>query len=758
MSEKDNQMTIESFNENKNIIETSYEEEMKQSYLDYSMSVILSRAVPDVRDGLKPVQRRIIYDMKKLGLYPDKPHRKSARVVGDTMGRFHPHGDSSIYDAMVVLSKNYGNNFPVVDGQGNFGSMEGDKAAAMRYTEAKLTDYARDVLLSDLENNVVDFIPNYDEEETEPSVLPAKVPNILINGSEGIAVGMATSIPPHNINEVIDATIWQLMHPNASLDKLLEIMPGPDFPTGGVISNADELKEMYETGQGKLRVRGKTVFEKGKGRNKDKLVVTEIPYTMIGNAVGKFLQTSEQLMINGDLPGVDEISNQSTSSEPRIVFTLKKNADVKYIESVLFNKTDLENTFSFNLLAIHNNEPIQFSLQSLLKAFIDFQYDIYTRKYKSLLEKEDRKREITEGLVKAMDVIDVIYEVIRGSKNKTVAKNVLVTGDLSKTKLRTKSFEKVAKDFSFTKLQAEEILSTKLSDLVSMEILDLKKRYKEILKLIDRYQLLLSDKNELRKEIKKELQAYKKKYNKDRKTAFTNEKIKLIKREKPEVDLVCLIDRFSYAKVVNKNTYERYKDIAEQENKYILDLTSKERLVVFTDKGNAHLIKASEFPKCKVKDKGEPLDNISNFNSSDERIVGVFTIRKDASQDLLFVSSDGYIKIVDINEFDLTNKKNVATKLIDDALLSRVIDIDSFEKNVVLGTNDHRYIRFKAEEIPHQKKNSRGAIGIKVGKKAICNYAEVVDQRGDSINIKDEEVAASRIRLTKRGTKGTKIS
>lgn len=743
-------------NPEENIIDISYEDEMKKSYIDYSMSVILSRAVPDVRDGLKPVQRRIIYDMKKLGLYPDKPHRKSARVVGDTMGRFHPHGDSSIYDAMTVLSRWYGNMEPLVDGQGNFGSMEGDGAAAMRYTEAKLTNYSKDVLLADLDNDVVDFVPNYDDEELEPEVLPAKLPNLLINGSEGIAVGMATSIPTHNISEVIDAASYLMSHPNASIDKLLSIMPGPDFPTGGIVGNADDLAEMYKTGQGKICVRGKIEYEEGKRGQKDKLIVTEIPYTMVGSSVGKFLQTSEQLMLDGTLSDVLSISNQSTSDQVRFVFTLKKNADRKYIESVLYNKTNLEGTFSFNLLAINKNEPIMYNLKTMLQDYIAFQYEIYTRKYQNLLNKELKRKEITEGLVKAMDVIDVIYEIIRGSKNSKVARNVLITGDLSKTKLRTKSFEKIAKEFSFTKLQADEIMATKLSDLAALEIDELKKRYAGILALIKEYTSILSDEKVMRRKIKKDLNDLKKIYGTNRKTQLVNENIAVIKKEKPEVNLVCLIDRFAYTKSVPENLYERYKDIADEENKFIIPFTSKERVLVFTDKGNTHILKASDIPKGKVKDKGSPLDNISNFISSDERIVGVFALKNDDNRELLFVSNDGYVKHVDINEFDLSNRTVMATKLVDKALLSKVVEYKE-DQNVILGSNDHCYIRFNSNEIPGQKRASRGAIGIKLNQKASCVYAELADLRGDSVVIKGEEIQASSIRLTKRGNKGTKI-
>ena len=410
------------------IVKTEYSEEMQKSYMNYSMSVITARAIPDARDGLKPVQRRVLYDMSELRLNHDKPHRKSARIVGDTMGKYHPHGDSSIYETLVVMSQVFKKGMPLVNGHGNFGSIEGDGAAAMRYTEARLEKFAEEVYLKDLDKTV-EFIPNYDETEKEPEVLPVRVPNLLINGAEGIAVGMSTSIPPHNLGEVIDAVMAYIDNPDISTRELMEYMPGPDFPTGGIIANKSGLAEIYETGSGKIKLRGKIDIELGKRKaDKDKMVITEIPYTMIGAGINKFLVDVAELVESKKLTDVVDISNQSNKDGIRIVLELKKDADVEKIRNILYKKTKLEDTYGVNMLAIAGGRPETLNLKGILKNYLDFQYHNATRKYQALLEKELEKKEIREGLIKACDIIDLIIAVLRGSKNLKDAKACLMTG------------------------------------------------------------------------------------------------------------------------------------------------------------------------------------------------------------------------------------------------------------------------------------------------------------------------------------------
>ena len=475
------------------ILRTEYSEEMQKSYLDYSMSVITARAIPDARDGLKPVQRRVLYDMSELRIFSDRPHRKSARIVGDTMGKYHPHGDSSIYETLVVLSQDFKKGMALIDGHGNFGSIEGDGAAAMRYTEAKLAKFTEEVYLKDLDKTV-EFVSNYDETEKEPQVLPVRVPNLLINGAEGIAVGMSTSIPTHNLAEVCDTCIAYIKNRDIDTKKLLDILHGPDFPTGGIIANKKDLPEIYNTGNGKLKLRGKIEVELGRRKSdKDKLIISEIPYTMIGSGINKFLVDVANLVENKKLGDVVDISNQSDKNGTRIVLELKKDADIEKIKNILYKKTKLEDTFGVNMLAIVDGRPEILSLRDILKNYIEFQYEITTKKYNILLNKELEKKEIQEGLIKAVDVIDLIIAILRGSKNLAQAKKCLTSGDTTGITFKVKSLEKDAKKLSFTEKQAQAILDMRLYKLIGLEIEALLKDNETTLKNIAEYENILKN-------------------------------------------------------------------------------------------------------------------------------------------------------------------------------------------------------------------------------------------------------------------------
>ena len=431
------------------VIRTEYSDIMQKSYIDYAMSVIVSRALPDVRDGLKPVQRRTLYDMYELGLRYDKPYRKSARIVGDTMGKYHPHGDSSIYGALVVLAQDFKMGVPLVDGHGNFGSIEGDGAAAMRYTEARLQKITQEAFLNDMDKGVVNFVPNFDETEKEPEVLPVRIPNLLVNGSEGIAVGMVTSIPPHNLGEVIDAVIALIQDDQIPDDKLLDYIKGPDFPTGGIVVNQDELKEIYRSGTGKIRIRGRVEVEQMKG-GKERLVITEIPYPMIGANIGKFLNDICALVETKKTSDIVDISNQSSKEGIRIVLELKRNADVENLKNMLYKKTRLEDTFGVNMLAVADGRPETLGLKDIIRHHVEFQFELAGRKYETLLLKEREKREVQEGLIRAVDVIDVIIEILRGSKNLKQARECLISGQTEGIVFRTRSAAKIAAGLRFT--------------------------------------------------------------------------------------------------------------------------------------------------------------------------------------------------------------------------------------------------------------------------------------------------------------------
>ena len=474
-----------------NIIRTEYSEIMQKSYIDYAMSVIIARALPDVRDGLKPVQRRTLYDMYELGIRYDRPYRKCARIVGDTMGKYHPHGDSSIYEALVVMAQEFKKGQPLVDGHGNFGSIEGDGAAAMRYTEARLQKITQEVYLGDLDKNVVDFVSNFDETEKEPEVLPVRVPNLLVNGADGIAVGMATSIPPHNLGEVLDGVIAYMKNNEITTEELMQYIKGPDFPTGGIVVNKDDLLSIYESGTGKIRIRGKVEVEKGKN-GKSLLVITEIPYTMIGANIGKFLNDVAALSETKKTTDIADISNQSSKEGIRIVLELKKGADIENLKNMLYKKTRLEDTFGVNMLAVAQGRPETLGLKQIIEHHVDFQFEVATRKYSSLLKKEKENQEIQEGLIQACDVIDLIIEILRGSKSREQVKNCLISGMTEGIRFKTKTSERQAKKLRFTERQAGAILDMRLYKLIGLEMETLMAEHAETLKKIARYEDILN--------------------------------------------------------------------------------------------------------------------------------------------------------------------------------------------------------------------------------------------------------------------------
>ncbi len=551
------------------ILTTEFSEEMQRSYLNYSMSVITARAIPDARDGLKPVQRRVLYDMSELKLGHDKPHRKSARIVGDTMGKYHPHGDSSIYDTLVVMSQAFKKGMALVDGHGNFGSIEGDGAAAMRYTEARLQKFAEEVYLKDLDKTV-NFVPNYDESEKEPEVLPVRVPNLLINGSEGIAVGMSTSIPPHNLGEVVELVQAYIDQPQMDVAQMMEYLPGPDFPTGGIIANKKDLKEIYETGVGKIKLRGKIEVELGRRKaDRDKLVISEIPYTMIGAGINKFLMDVADLVESKKLTDVVDISNQSSKEGIRIVLELKKDADIDKIKNILYKKTKLEDTFGVNMLAIAHGRPETLNLKGILDHYLEFQYENTTRKYQALLDKELERKEIREGLIQACNVIDLIIAILRGSKNLKDAKACLMYGDISRIQFKHPGFEEDAKQLHFTEKQAAAILEMRLYKLIGLEIMALEKEYKECLKKIARYEKILKSRDAMNQVIQEDLKQIKEEFAVSRRTVIEDGKEAVYEEAPMEVqEVVFVMDRFGYCKLLDRQTYERNQETVDQEYKH----------------------------------------------------------------------------------------------------------------------------------------------------------------------------------------------
>ena len=626
-----------------NIIRTEYSEIMQKSYIDYAMSVIIARALPDVRDGLKPVQRRTLYDMYELGIRYDRPYRKCARIVGDTMGKYHPHGDSSIYEALVVMAQEFKKGQPLVDGHGNFGSIEGDGAAAMRYTEARLQKITQEVYLGDLDKNVVDFVSNFDETEKEPEVLPVRVPNLLVNGADGIAVGMATSIPPHNLGEVLDGVIAYMKNNEITTEELMQYIKGPDFPTGGIVVNKDDLLSIYESGTGKIRIRGKVEVEKGKN-GKSLLVITEIPYTMIGANIGKFLNDVAALSETKKTTDIADISNQSSKEGIRIVLELKKGADIENLKNMLYKKTRLEDTFGVNMLAVAQGRPETLGLKQIIEHHVDFQFEVATRKYSSLLKKEKENQEIQEGLIQACDVIDLIIEILRGSKSREQVKNCLISGMTEGIRFKTKTSERQAKKLRFTERQAGAILDMRLYKLIGLEMETLMAEHAETLKKIARYEDILNHYDSMAEVIITELKQIKKEYARDRRTAVENAAEAVYEEKKiEETEVVFLMDRFGYVRTIDKGTYERNKETADSENKYVFSCMNTDKICLFTDSGRMHLVKVLDLPYGKLRDKGTPVDNVSNYDSSTEQLVFVGPDSVKVCEDLL-CHSKGYGK------------------------------------------------------------------------------------------------------------------
>ena len=741
----------------KQIIRTEYSEIMQKSYIDYAMSVIIARALPDVRDGLKPVQRRTLYDMYELGIRYDKPYRKSARIVGDTMGKYHPHGDSSIYESLVVMSQDFKKGEPLVDGHGNFGSIEGDGAAAMRYTEARLQKLTQEAFLTDLDKNVVDFQPNFDETEKEPEVLPARIPNLLINGAEGIAVGMATSIPPHNTGEVIDAVLAYIKKPDISTEELLKIMPGPDFPTGGIVTNKDELLSISETGQGKIKLRGKVEVEKIKS-GREQLVITEIPYTMIGAGIGKFLNDVYALVESKKTNDIVDISNQSSKEGIRIVLELRRNTDVENLKNMLYKKTRLEDTFGVNMLAVASGRPETLGLKAIIENFLDFQFDINTRKYQHLLVKEQEKREIQEGLIKACDVIDLIIEILRGSKNIKQAKNCLVNGITEGIKFKTKTSERNAKKLQFTENQATAILEMRLYKLIGLEIEALQKEHETTLKNIAKYEDILENHSSMSRVITKELQNFRKSYARPRRTQIINAKEAVFEEKKfEEMEVVFLMDRFGYCRTVDVPTFERNRDAAVSENKYVIQCVNTDKLCLFTDAGRMHMIKVSALPYGKFRDKAIPIDNFGNYHSSEENLVYVDCLTNVIGNRLLFATGQAMFKQVNGEEFNVSKRTIAATKLSEDDKVIAVTPLND-ATHVALRTKKGIFLRFDINEVPEKKKAALGVRGIKLSSDDMVEEVYLLDKNGETIiTYNDKTISLNKLKLGHRDSKGTKL-
>lgn len=688
------------FLEDQKLIQHEINKEMKDSYIDYAMSVIVGRALPDVRDGLKPVHRRILYGMSGLGITPDKPHKKSARIVGEVMGKYHPHGDSSIYDAMVRLAQPFNTHYPLVDGHGNFGSVDGDGAAAMRYTEARMTPLALQ-MLRDLEKDTVDFMPNFDGEEKEPVVLPARIPNLLVNGSNGIAVGMATSIPPHNLVEVINASIKLIDEPEATVDDLIKIVKGPDFPTGAMIMGKTSMKEAYRTGQGKVVVRAVTEIEEA-SHGKQQIVVTEIPY-QVNKA--RLIEKIADLVREKRVEGITAIRDESNRKGMRIVIELKRDANANIILNRLYKHTQLQDSFSMIMLALVDGRPRILNLKEIITEYLKHQKEVVTRRTIYDKKKAEARAHILEGYLIALDNIDEIIQIIRNSYNDAK--------------------EKLMDRFSLSEIQAQAILDMQLRRLQGLEKEKIQNEYDELIKKIAYYAELLADEKKLMGVVKDELIEIRDKWGDKRKTKIKADEKEIDEEDLIEEEKVCItLSHLGYVKRVPVNTYRAQKRggkgitaLTTRENDFVKNMiitSTHDYLMFFTNTGKAHRIKAYEIPEATRTAKGIPVVNFLNLLQR-ERVTAVIPIKEFAEDKFLIaVTKHGTIKKTALSNFD-TNRKTglIAMNLKDgDELIG--IKQTTGNNNVIIVTKHGKCICFSEEDVRPMGRIAGGVRAIKL--------------------------------------------
>ncbi|MBQ3924131.1 MAG: DNA gyrase subunit A [Firmicutes bacterium] len=686
--------------EDQKLIQHEIHDEMKNSYIDYAMSVIVGRALPDVRDGMKPVHRRILYGMSQLGVTPDKPYKKSARIVGEVMGKYHPHGDSSIYDAMVRMAQDFSTRYMLVDGHGNFGSVDGDGAAAMRYTEARMSAFSLQ-MIRDIEKDTVDFMPNFDEEEQEPVVLPSRYPNLLVNGSNGIAVGMATSIPPHNLGETIDAACYMIDHEDCTVDDLIKIVKGPDFPTGAIIMGKKDIEEAYRTGQGKVTVRAKTEIEEIKG-GRMQIVVTEIPF-QVNKA--RLIEKIAQLVKEKRIDGISDIRDESNREGMRIVIVLKRDANPQITLNKLFKHTQMQDSFSMIMLALVDGVPRILSLYDILFEYLKHQKDVLTRRTKFDLAKAEARAHILEGLRIALDNIDEIIKIIRTSYDNAK--------------------ERLMKTFSLSEIQAQAILDMRLARLQGLEREKIENEYAELQKKIAYYKELLADEKKLMGVVKDEMMEIRDKWSDKRRTKITAKADEFDEADLIEEENVAItLTHLGYIKRIPADTYRTQRrggkgitGLTTRENDFVKNLiitSTHEYLMFFTSYGKAHKLKAYEIPEATRTAKGTPAVNFLNLMQR-ERINAMIPI-KDFAEDkyLIGVTKNGTIKKTALSEFD-TNRKGglIAINLKDGDELVEIKESSGDDK-VIIVTKNGKCICFNEEDVRPMGRNAGGVRAIKL--------------------------------------------
>ena len=731
--------------EDSKIITHEIYDEMKNSYIDYAMSVIVGRALPDVRDGLKPVHRRILYGMSILGITPDKPHKKSARIVGEVMGKYHPHGDSSIYDAMVKMAQDFSTRYPLVDGHGNFGSVDGDGAAAMRYTEARMSPFSLQ-MVRDIEKDTVDFTDNFDGEEKEPVVLPSRVPNLLINGSNGIAVGMATSIPPHNLSDTIDACIKRIDDENCSNDELIKIIKAPDFPTGASILGRDAAREAYETGTGKITVRSKSEIEET-ARGRMRIVITEIPF-QVNKA--RLIESMADLVRNKKIDGISAIRDESNREGMRIVIELKKDTNPNVILNRLYKHTQLQSTYSMIMLALVNGEPKILRLCEIIDEYLKHQKTVITRRTKFDLAKAEARAHILEGLLIALDNIDEVIKVIRSSY--------------------TDAKEKLMVRFGLSEIQSQAILDMRLARLQGLEREKIENEHNELMQKIAYYKSILADEHKLMCVIKDELTEIKQKYGDGRRTKIVADDGGIDEEYLiDEEDVAVTLTHLGYIKRVPENTYKAQRrggkgivGLTTRDSDFVKDLiitSTHDYLMFFTDLGKVYKIKAYEIPEASRTAKGTPVINFLNLDQG-ERVTAVIPVKEFADDNyLIMVTRNGTIKKTPMSQFD-TNRKTglIAITLKDDDKLISVSQ-SSGEESVYVVTKKGKSITFHEDDVRSMGRSAGGVRAITLDKDD-----EVVSMELDSTGEREllvmtkkgfgKRTSLDEYRLQTRGGKG----
>jgi len=682
------------------VLPVNLEEEMKSSYLDYAMSVIVGRALPDVRDGLKPVHRRILYAMHILGMTPDKPHRKSAHIVGEVLGKFHPHGDVAVYDAMVRMAQDFSTRYPLIDGHGNFGSVDGDSAAAMRYTEARMAKITVE-MLRDIDKETVDFMPNYDNSTKEPVVLPSRIPNLLINGSSGIAVGMATNIPPHNLREVIDGVVRMIDDPEVEIGELIKIIKGPDFPTGGKIMGRQGIRQAYTTGRGSVKVRAVTTFEKING-GKTAIIVTELPY-QVNKA--RLIEKIAELVRDKKIEGISDLRDESDRKGMRIVIELKRDANPQIVLNQLFRHTQMQDSFGIIMLALVDNQPRILNLKEILFYYLEHQKDVVTRRTRYDLNKAEERAHILEGLKIALSNLDEVIKIIRGSKDVDTARQGLMSR------------------FGLTEKQAQAILDMRLQRLTALEREKIDEEYRELIKKIEYYNTILADERVLLGVIRQELLEIKEKYGDVRRTQITNEESIFDEEDLiAEEDMVITITHQGYIKRIPLDTYKNQRRggrgvtaMATKEEDFVRHLfvaSTHHYLLFFTNKGKVYRLKVHEIPEAGRQAKGTPIVNLL-YVDQEERITAIIPVKEFSDEQYLFmVTKKGIVKKTVLSEYNSSRRDGIIALTLEEG--DKLIDVklSTGNEELIIGTKKGMAIRFSEKDVRPMGRTAKGVKGI----------------------------------------------